>query len=268
MLERLKSVIPEVLLSKLRNYKIKKNRNREKERQIRFYEGDKVICPICNHQYRLFGPFGPNKRENAMCHNCGSLERHRLLWKYLNDRLGFFKRNRKIKLLHFAPEKMFYEIFYKVENIDYVPCDLTPEIYNYEGEIKVEEVDITNIPFEENHFDFILCNHVLEHIPNDKLAMGELYRVMKKGGSGIFQVPIKYDLKETYEDFSITTPEGREKAFGQDDHVRWYGQDYIKRLAHAGFNAKEDDYVKSFSSEDIFRFGFATSELIYFCTKL
>ena len=114
-------------------------------------------------------------------------------------------------------------------------------------------MDITDIPFEKDTFDFILCNHVLEHVPDDKLAMSELYRVMKKGGNGIFQVPIDYGRATTYEDWTITTPEERKKAFGQHDHVRWYGQDYKLRLHEAGFSVHEDDFVKKFSSEDIYK---------------
>jgi hypothetical protein len=108
---------------------------------------------------------------------------------------------------------------------------------------------------------------VLEHIPDDILAMRELYRVMKKGGWGIFQVPIRQTLEKTYEDFSITDPKEREKAFGQNDHVRWYGQDYKDRLKRVGFNVTEDDYVKKFSPNEIFQFGLKPTELIKYCVK-
>lgn len=97
--------------------------------------------------------------------------------------------------------------------------------------------------------------------------MSELYRVMKKGGSGIFQVPIDYNRDETFEDFSITSPKEREKAFGQHDHVRLYGKDYKTRLENAGFRVTEDDFVKGFSTSEQTRYGIRDSELIYYCEK-
>jgi SAM-dependent methyltransferase len=235
--------------------------------QIKYYRGDKVFCPICNSKFKKFGTFGSEKRENARCYFCGSLERHRLVFKYLSERTNFFNNNSKIRLLHFAPEKSFYDIFSKNQNIDYTPCDLSPEIHLYDGDVKIIKVDITNIPFKENYFDVILCNHVLEHIIDDRKAMSELYRVMKIGQWGIFQVPIDYSRKMTYEDFTITAPKDRKKAFGQSDHVRIYGQDYKDRLKSAGFNVIQDEYIKSFTSEELFRFGLKTSHLIYFCSK-
>ncbi len=229
------------------------------------FEGDEVACTICHSKYREFGRIGVKKRPNAKCHNCGSLERHRLIWKYLCEK-ELLKA--PISLLHFAPEKAFYEIFSSLPNIEYFPCDLDPKKYNSWGKAKVSKVDVTNIPYGSGKFDLILCNHVLEHVPDDKLAMSELFRVMKQGGSGIFQVPIDYQRAETYEDFSIVTPKGRLKAFGQHDHVRWYGRDYGDRLRRAGFHVVEDDFVKGFSEKEQYKYGLMDTELIYLCKKL
>lgn len=182
-------------------------------------------------------------------------------------KLHFFKKGKNMKLLHFAPEKCFYDIFSNMKNIDYVPCDLFPEMYRYKGNVKILEVDMTKIKFKDETFDFIICNQVLEHIPNDALAMSELYRVMKTKGAGIFQVPIDYSREVTYEDFSINSPEGRKKAFGQHDHVRWYGRDYKKRLENAGFRVIEDNFVMGFSTEEIHKFGLTPTEFIYYCQK-
>jgi SAM-dependent methyltransferase len=255
----IKKIRPEFILQRYRDYK--------KQKQIKAHLGDKVLCPICNSRFNKFAPFGLVKRKNARCHTCGSLERHRLLWKYLNEKTNLFNNNAKIRLLHFAPEKYFYDIFSKNQYIDYFPCDLTPERYVYNGNVKITKVDITNIPFEENYFDVVLCSHVLEHIPDDRKAMSELYRVMIKGTWGIFQVPIDYNRKTTYEDFTITSPKDREKAYGQNDHVRWYGQDFKDRLRSVGFNVTEDEYIKSFTAEELYRFGLIPSEFIYFCKK-
>ena len=153
------------------------------------------------------------------------------------------------------------------QNIEYIPCDLSPVEYDFKGNIKVEQIDITKIPYKENYFDVVICNHVLEHIPYDIQAMTELYRVMKKGGWGILQVPIDYNRQKTYEDFTITAPKEREKAFGQHNHVRWYGRDYKDRLNNAGFKVAEEDYAKEFSPDKLFQFGLLSSELIYYCQK-
>lgn len=259
MKQLIKKVTPEFILKFYR-----KNRKNVKLDSV---DENNVECPICNSKFKEFGTFGIVPRRNARCQGCGSLERHRLLWKYLNAKTDLFANKNNLQLLHFAPEKVFYTIFSSGKNIQYYPCDLNPDIYTYEEDNKVQKVDITDIPFKENYFDAILCNHVLEHIPDDALAMSELYRVLKKGGWAILQVPIDYSREYTYEDFSITTPEGREKAFGQDDHVRWYGRDYKDRLARAGFTVMVDEYVKSFTEEEQFRYGFMKDELIYYCKK-
>ena len=246
-------------------YTIKqKHREYRKKRKEKIFKGNIVYCSICHSTYRGFGPFGNKKRRNARCHNCGSLERHRLVWKYIQDKKLI---NKPMQLLHFAPEKVFYDIFSESAEITYFPCDLHPKVYNYRGKIAIRKADITEIPFEVNSFDFILCNHVLEHIPNDALAMSELYRVIKPNGLGIFQVPIDYNRDTTYEDFSITSKKGRLKAFGRRDHVRWYGKDYKERLRKAGFDVTEDDFINSFSMEEQFRFGFDSTEQIYLCKK-
>lgn len=227
----------------------------------------KVECPLCKSKFEKFDSFGLVERENARCSKCGSLERHRLLWKYVNDKHFFKNIKSGFRVLHFAPEALFYNYFDSHNKIEYIPCDLFPENYTFNGNSKVVKVDITNIPFEDNYFDFIICNHVLEHIPDDTLAMNELLRVMKVGGNGVFQVPIDYERETTYEDFSITTPEEREKAFGQYDHVRWYGRDYKERLASVGFKVNEDAYVKRFSKRALFKYGLMYKELIYHCSK-
>lgn len=255
----IRKIIPRFILNGLRDYRVQKH--------LKDFEGDAVFCPICSSTFKIFESRGVTRRKNAKCPRCGSLERHRLQYKYLHEKTELFNPKTKVRLLHFAPEKFFIQLFSSKANIDYYPCDLSPELYKTKGKVKIHKVNITEIPFPDDHFDVILCNHVLEHIPDDKLAMSELYRVMKKGGWGIFQVPIDYRRETTYEDFSITTPAEREVAFGQNDHVRWYGKDYINRLSRAGFAVKEDDYIKSFSEAEQFRFGFISSELIYFCRK-
>tara|TARA_R110002049_G_scaffold3795_5_gene27660 strand:- start:138614 stop:139393 length:780 start_codon:yes stop_codon:yes gene_type:complete len=259
MKKLLKKIIPKTILQKYGKYK--------KGKITKPYSGKGVVCPICSSEFKYFAPYGVSPRNNAKCYTCGSLERDRLLWNYFHEKVPFFKNNTKGRVLHFAPEKVFYQLLDANKHIEYVPCDLIPERFKFVKNTPITKADITNIPFEDNTFDFIICNHVLEHIPDDSLAMAELFRVMKKGGQGIFQVPIDYDREVTYEDFSITTPEGREKAFGQNDHVRWYGLDYKNKLEDSGFKVDVDDYVKSFSPKELKKYGFVSTELIYNCSK-
>jgi SAM-dependent methyltransferase len=260
----IKGISPTWILKKYRDQKVARDRD-EFERKTK---GDAVFCPICNSSFKIFGNFGLKNRTNAVCYNCQSLERHRLLYLFFQENLELFSNSdRPARVLHFAPEKAFFEYFSNIPDLNYFPCDLFPENYKSDPTKKVYTVDITNIDFEDNYFDFILCNHVLEHIPDDKRAMSELYRVMSKDGSGIFQVPIDYSRSVTYEDWNIISPEEREKAFGQNDHVRWYGNDYKNRLEKVGFKVDEIDYASKYSTDEIFKFGLAKSEMIYLCRK-
>lgn len=259
MNKTLKKHTPLFILNVYRQFRMNK--------RLKQYQGDQVFCTICASTFREFTAFGPRKRKNARCPRCGSLERHRLIWKYLHEKTDLMTVKTKTRLLHFAPEQVFYDAFSKNPNIDYVPCDLSPEGYRFKGSVKITKVDIVDIPFEDNSFDVVLCNHVFEHIPDDARAMSEVFRVLKKGGWAILQVPIDYSRNVTYEDFTITSPEGREKAFGQYDHLRYYGKDYPERLRKVGFEVLEDDFIKTFTPEEQFRFGLLDYEYLYYCTK-
>ena len=147
--------------------------------------------------------------------------------------------HKSLRVLHFAPEKAFFDYFSKHKNFDYYPVDLFPENYHFDRDCKINKVDITQIPFPEDHFDLILCNHVLEHVVDDNKAMKELFRVLKIGGYGIFQVPIDYNRHLTYEDSRISNPIDRERELGQFDHVRLYGKDYPEKLKNVGFRVLE-----------------------------
>lgn len=231
------------------------------------YRGNRVRCIFCQSTYREFVPHGLAKRTNARCPTCGSLERHRLMWKYMQERTDFLKR-KSLKMLHFAPEKILLKVFSTTPGVAYFPCDLVPEKYdNISRRVKIHKVDITAIPFPGDYFDVIICSHVLEHIPDDAKAMAELHRVMKPDGWGIFQVPINPKLEVTLEDPSIATPEQRKIFYGKEDHVRYYGKDYVQRLTNAGFLVTADEFVKSFSQEEAFSFGFDVGEIIFFCRK-
>jgi SAM-dependent methyltransferase len=222
-------------------------------------KGDKFTDPIDGKSFRKFLSYGYNKlRKNALSPSTLSLERHRLLWLYLINETVLFEK--KIKLLHFAPEQAFYKRFKKLNNIQYDSIDINSPL----AKIKA---DICDLPIKDNTYDFILCNHVLEHVLDDKKAMSELYRVLKKGGTGIFQVPIDMNRKKTFQDDSITDKLERNKIFGQYDHVRVYGKDYFNKLENTGFKVQQIDYSKEFSNEEILKYSIIKGEVIPVCTK-
>ncbi len=219
-----------------------------------FFKGDQFLDPIDGKGYRKFLPYGYGKqRENALSPGTLSLERHRQMWLYLQNDTDFFSKN--LKVLHIAPEQEFLRKFKKLKNLDYTSADLYSPIVDVKA-------DILDLPFEDNTFDVIICNHVLEHIQDDRKAMSELYRVMKNGGWGIVQVPMKISLEKTYEDFSITDPKERQKHFGQYDHVRWYGMDYFERLKSVGFSVDANFYSQKFSDSEIRKFGLNKNEIL------
>ena len=222
-------------------------------------QGNKFTDPIDGSTFRAFLPYGYNKiRNNVLSPSTYSLERHRLLWLYLKNETSFFKA--KLKVLHFAPESALMNQFKKLKNLSYDTVDLNSPI----ADIKA---DICDLPFLDNSYDFILCNHVLEHIIDDNKAMKELYRVLKKNGIGIFQVPMDYNRNTTFEDFSVTNKKERNKLFGQYDHVRIYGLDFFDRLQKAGFSVERCEYTSKLSKEDIIKFCLPKKEIIPICRK-
>ncbi|MCK0189745.1 class I SAM-dependent methyltransferase [Arenibacter sp. F20364] len=221
--------------------------------------GNRYTDPIDGKKFKSFLPYGyEHSRENVLSPSTLSLERHRLLWLYLNNETNFFTD--KLKVLHFAPEQAFYKRFRNLENISYTTTDLNSPL----ADVKA---DICNLPFTDNSFDVILCNHVLEHIPDDTKAMEELYRVLKPGGWGVFQIPQDLNRADTYEDNSITDKKERAKIFGQYDHVRIYGRDYFDKLRAIGFKVEEVDYSKRLSSAEVDNYRLAKGEIIPLVSK-
>lgn len=227
---------------------------------LAFYlRGSKYIDPIDGKGFRKFLPYGYEKpREGVLSPSTLSLERHRLLWLYLKNETNFFKDN--LKVLHFAPEQAFYKRFRKQNNIEYLTTDLNSPLADIEA-------DICNLPFEDESFDVILCNHVLEHIPDDTKAMQELFRILKPGGWGIFQIPQDLNRKVTFEDDTVTDKKERAKIFGQYDHVRIYGRDYFDKLRSIGFEVKEVDYTNDISKLEVEKYRLAKGEVIPFVKK-
>lgn len=226
-------------------------------------------CPCCEASVRRFLPFGVGRRrEEAQCPICGSLERHRLIWLYVTQRTDFFDGKRK-KVLHIAPEPQLSRLFKSPEYIDYLSADL----FDPHAMVKM---DITDIQYPDNTFDVIYCSHVLEHVSDDRKAMREFHRVLKDGGWAILQVPfpettlcVSAPMMDdfTFEDPTVTSPNERERVYGQFDHVRRYGRDYGDRLAEAGFSVSIDSFVRELSEREAKRFGLMRTEDVYFCRK-
>jgi len=254
------------ILGKLKTV-LKKNQDQGVFDLAKALEGDNVYCVCCGKSFITFLPFGLVKRANALCPNCNSLERHRLHWHYMLHKTNLFDHDGKLKLLHVAPESIFYNRFVNDPSIEYFPCAKFGEGYNDMYPSGTLNVDITDMQFPDHEFDVIYCSHVLEHIPEDRKAIQELYRVLKPGGWGMLQVPLDATRDTTYEDFSITQPAEREKAFGQADHVRVYGKDYRERLNSAGFFVHVENYIGQFTGNEIFRNAFMRGEEIYICSK-
>tara|TARA_B100000965_G_C19585170_1_gene755382 strand:+ start:1093 stop:1863 length:771 start_codon:yes stop_codon:yes gene_type:complete len=224
-----------------------------------FLRGNKFEDPINGKTYRKLLPYGRLKpRENAIAPDSLSLERHRLMWLFLKNKTNFFTDN--LKFLHIAPEYCFIKIFKGMKNLDYLTADLISPW----ADIKM---DVHDIPFEENTFDVVICNHVLEHVDDANKVMKEFYRVMKSGGWGIFQVPIDYNNPVTIEDRSVTDARERERLYWQSDHLRLFGRDYSNKLTAAGFMVTESNFINEIDPKLVERYALDKNEIVYYCQK-
>ncbi len=227
------------------------------------YSGSNRWCPVCEKGTRKFRPFGSvaggARRDDAMCPWCGSLERHRLAIIYFREKTNLFDGAPK-RLLHVAPENKIEALFRDAVGDGYLSGDLMDDRV-------MEKLDITDIHHPDDSFDVIYCSHVLEHVPDDRLAIREFYRVLKPGGWAMLNVPVTAD--KTFEDPTIEDPAERERLFGQYDHVRRYGPDYEDRLKEGGFQVQRSSPSDIVPQKDIARFGLSNDLAgdIYFCTK-
>lgn len=242
-----------------------------------YYSGKTYYCPYCKNSFRKMLPggtdlpvinekeiIGAGRRENCVCPRCYSTDRDRLLYLYFNHKPNTLRNG--VNLLHVAPEGALKAYFASIPNIKYTMGTKHHDGFYYSKNILL--LDITEMISQDNIYDIIICNHVLEHIPDDMKAMVEIYRVLKPGGWAILQVPISKKLQVTYEDFSITDPIEREKYFGQFDHVRIYGQDYKEKLISAGFDVEVESPVNNdWNVSNIDKYAINNDELIYIARK-
>ncbi|MGG7151283.1 glycosyltransferase [Clostridium neonatale] len=220
-------------------------------------------CIICGSQVERFLPYQyklhkkdyANKYdvigsdvENFSCPYCLSHDRERHLIMYFN-RLNIWKYIINKTILHIAPEKNIQNIINNLTTKKYICGDLYP------NNNSIEKIDITHIKYEDNYFDFIMCNHVLEHILDDTKAMSELYRVLKKGGYAVLQTPYSPRLGISFEDTNINTAEERKIYYGQSDHVRIYGLDIFERIKSVGFIVEIVENSKLFTVEECIEYG-------------
>lgn len=215
--------------------------------------GNRVECPVCGKRFRKFFAYGyVAQRGGALCPHCMSLERHRLLWLWLNRHSDLFTAPHR--LLHIAPEHCYLRRLERVLGENYVTADL-------ESPLAKVKLDVQQMPFGEGEFDVVICNHILEHIESDRRALEEIFRVMRNGGWGILLSPIDWGREQSYEDPTKTTPEERREAFGQPDHLRIYGRDYADRLRSVGFEVDEIRATDFLTAEEITRYGIATDRI-------
>lgn len=224
-------------------------------KKIRYF-GWKRYCPVCKSRLRLFEPFGVVERTDALCPICHSLERHRLVWIFLNHQTSLFDGSPK-RMLHIAPEPQFEEKFREIPTLDYLTLDRG----NPGAGINA---DITDIPFSDDSFDIIYCSHVLEHVDDDRKALFELSRVLNPDGWVVILVPIISST--TYEDPTVTKPEDREKVYGHPEHVRNYGSDFKTRLEESGFSVTVFSSTDIVDKRNIIRLG-VKQEIIFLCNK-
>ena len=221
--------------------------------------GRQRFCPVCHRHARKFLDHGLVTRSDALCPWCFALERHRFVMEFFEKQTDLFDGQPK-RMLHVAPEFCFRERLHQHLGNGYVTGDLLDPT-------AMEKLDVTDIQHADNSFDVVYCSHVLEHVPDDRKAMRELRRVMNPDGWAVLLVPIT--LENTFEDSSVTDPAERERLFGQDDHVRRYGPDFVDRLREAGFTVKQvmpEDVVEPESATKLSIHREQTGD-IYYCTK-
>ena len=242
--------------------------------QLRYYPdllsslGRRLECPICGWRFRRMRPggfdypvlkekrvVGASYHRDEVCPRCLSNSRERLLFLYLRTRSDFFSEPKQ--LLHLAPEPNLLKTFQEASNIKYITADL------YEPNV-MACIDVMQMPFQNDHFDVVICNHVLEHVSNDTRAMAELYRVLRPGGWAIMQVPIALAIETTIEDATATTEQRRIEVHGQRDHVRLYSQDdYVERLKSTGFIVVIEEFVRTLAAADALRYALTPDEVIF-----
>ncbi len=222
------------------------------------YKGSNVTCPVCGGNFRHFIKLDKQDPESdLLCPRCGSAQRQRLLWLFLENEVGI--TSEELSIIHFSPRSCLVTKLKSLKNIKYITSD-------FEDTMADRNYDITDIDEKDDNFDMVICYHVLEHVTDDRKAMRELFRILKPNGYAILQVP--WEGRETFEDSNIVLPEERKKAFGQENHVRAYGlHDFVNRLKDAGFTVELNRYAEKLGMNDIEKYVLRKDEIIFVCHK-
>lgn len=228
-------------------------------------------CPFCGTRDETFLPFGLDEpvlrermivgggyRPNALCPfaPCSSLDRERLVYLFLRRRTDILTGPARV--LHVAPEGNLSEALSRR------PCYVAADLVASDG---ILQMDITRIDWPDASFDVVICNHVLEHVWDDRSALRELHRVLQPGGVAILQVPISMSAPTTDDNRAVTGAADRARLFGQSDHVRIYGQDYPDRLRSAGFVVQVHNARAELGDDDCDRYALCKEENVYFCRR-
>ena len=222
------------------------------------YAGKGRECPICGSKRRKFLPYGYGPvREDALCPRCLSLERHRLLWHYLAHSSEQERFKGLPTILHIAPEVCLmkqFKMMYEPAPYSYITADL-------ESPLADMHFDVQEIPIEDGAFDCVICNHIMEHVEDDRKALKEIFRILRRGGWGVILSPVELEREKTFEDDTITDREERTRIFGQYDHRRIYGRDYTERLQEAGFEVYDIPYKEAFTAAEQQRYALCDDHL-------
>ncbi len=270
------------MFARYKGYKVKDFKKAFVRRiKLPLYRGDAVACPVCSTRLKCFKPiyksFPRKLREMGFVHpleafetlnlaayscpSCDASDRERLYALYLRQRLAALDTGRRYRFVDFAPSLALSRLLRTVASLEYRTADyFRPNVD--------DQVDISNMPlYTDNSVDVFLCSHILEHVPDDRAAMRELYRILKPGGFGIVMVPLVAGVTATHEDPAINTPELRWRYYAQDDHLRLYGtQDLVARLSAAGFKVLSLDRAH-FGADVFARAGIADNSVLYVVEK-
>lgn len=230
----------------------------------------KQYCCLCNSKIGSFFSYRGGKRAPLMtaldtigsdvvnfgCPRCGCHDRERHLLLYL-EALDLMKKLKGAAILHFAPERRLTEVIEAQAPARYIRGDLYPASND------IEKIDMLAIDYASGSFDFVIANHVLEHVDDDLLALSELRRVLKAGGYAILQTPFSDKLKQTFSDPGIDTDAARYQAYGQEDHVRLYGSDIVARIESAGFTSRIATHREVLADVDPLTFGVNEREPLF-----
>lgn len=208
------------------------------------HRGHEVYCALCDGEFDSFIPH--RGVSPGRCPRCGSLERHRLLVGFLRERTDLFTA--RLSVLHIAPEYGLQRRLRRLDNLTYRSADL-------DSPLAMDRVDLLDMPYADGSFDVVICNHVLEHVADDRLALSEIRRVLVSAGRALLLSPIDQELAETLEDPTVTAPAERDRVFGQSDHMRRYGRDFAERVAEAGFAVDVCSPIDLFDQAEIARHG-------------